>query len=109
MPKNETVERLAGGIAHDFDLLLTAIVGHAENLSDYLSPGDPRSLQVAPIRQAAERPSNLTHQLLAFSRTQPLRPTLLDLNAVLARARHSLRRGRRGPTRPESPPAEWPC
>jgi CheY-like chemotaxis protein len=92
MAKNETVERLAGGIAHDFDLLLAAIVGHAENLSDYLSPGDPRAQQVAAIRQAAERASDLTQQLLAFSRTQTLRPTILDLNAVIARARHGLRR-----------------
>ena len=92
MAQNETVERLAGGIAHDFDLLLTAIVGHAENLSDDLSPGDPRALQVAAIRQAAERASNLTQQLLAFSRTQTLRPSILDLNAVMARARHGLRR-----------------
>jgi CheY-like chemotaxis protein len=92
MAKNETVERLAGGIAHDFDLLLTAIVGHAENLSDYLSPGDPRAQQVTAIRQAAERAVNLTQQLLAFSRTQTLRPSILDLNAVIARARHGLRR-----------------
>jgi CheY-like chemotaxis protein len=92
MAKNETVERLAGGIAHDFDLLLTAIVGHAETLSDYLSPGDPRALQVAAIRQAAERASRLTQQLLAFSRTQTLQPTVLDLNAVIERARHGLRR-----------------
>jgi len=90
MSKNDTVERLAGGIAHDFDLLLTAIVGHAESLSDYLSPGDPRAQQVAAIRQAAEQASNLTQQLLAFSRTQTLRPTILDLNAVIERARHGL-------------------
>jgi CheY-like chemotaxis protein len=92
MAKNETVERLAGGIAHDFDVLLTAIVGHAEHLSDYLSPGDPRASQVAAIRQAAEQASSLTQQLLAFSRTQTLRTTILDLNAVIARARHGLRR-----------------
>jgi len=92
MAKNETVERLAGGIAHDFDLLLTAIVSHAENLNDYLSPGDPRATEVTAIRQAAERASSLTRQLLAFSRTQTLRPALVDLNAVVDRARHGLRR-----------------
>src|SRR5712691_1457098 len=92
MSKNDTVERLAGGIAHDFDLLLTAIVGHAESLSDYLSPGDPRAQQVAAIRQAAVQASSLTQQLLAFSRTQTLRPAVLDLNAVIERARHGLGR-----------------
>jgi len=90
--KNDTVERLAGGIAHDFDVLLTAIIGHAENLSDYLSPGDPRAAEVAAIRHAAEQASSLTQQLLAFSRTQTLRPTVVDLNAVLARARSGLQR-----------------
>jgi two-component system cell cycle sensor histidine kinase/response regulator CckA len=92
MPKNETVELLAGGIAHDFDLLLTAIVGHADNLSDYLSPADPRAAEVVAIRQAAAQANALTQQLLAFSRTQALQPTVVDLNGVLDRMRHGLQR-----------------
>src|SRR5689334_11137797 len=92
MSKNDTVERLAGGIAHDFDLLLAAIIGHAEHLSDDLSPGDPRTVHVTGIRQAAEQASSLTQQLLAFSRSQTLRPTAVDVNAAIARARHRLQR-----------------
>jgi CheY-like chemotaxis protein len=92
MSKNETVELLAGGIAHDFDALLSAIVGHADNLSDYISPGDPRAAEVAAIREAAETAAALTRQLLAFSRTQALRPTIVDLNAIVERARPALRR-----------------
>src|SRR5262249_10502895 len=92
MSKNDTIERLAGGIAHDFDLLLAAIIGHAEHLSDYLSPGDPRALQVAAIRRAAEQASDLTQQLLAFSRSQTLRPTIVDVDSAVARVRHRLQR-----------------
>jgi signal transduction histidine kinase len=73
MTKNDTVERLAGGIARDFDQFLTTIIGHAEALGDYLSPGDPRAGDVAAIRHAAERAFGLTQQLLAFSRTRGLR------------------------------------
>jgi two-component system cell cycle sensor histidine kinase/response regulator CckA len=92
MPKDETVELLAGGIAQDFDALLSAIVGHADNLSDYISPADPRAAEVAGIREAAESAVALTRQLLAFSRTQDLRLTTVDLNAVVQRSRHTLRR-----------------
>jgi two-component system cell cycle sensor histidine kinase/response regulator CckA len=92
MTTDETVELLAGGIAHDFDALLGAIVGHADNLSDYLSPADPRAAEVAAIRHAAETASALTRQLLAFSRTQPLRPRIVDLDAIVQRSRHALQR-----------------
>jgi two-component system, cell cycle sensor histidine kinase and response regulator CckA len=92
MTKHDTVERLAGGIAHDFDLLLTAIIGHAEMLSGDLSAGDPRAVQVTAIRRAAEQASNLTQQLLAFSRSQTLRPTVVDVDAAIERTRHGLQR-----------------
>src|SRR5258707_1065503 len=92
MPRNETVELLAGGIAHDFDALLTTIVGRAENLSDFISPGDPRAADVAAIREAAEAAASLTRQLLAFSRRQALQPTVVDINAVVERLRHKLHR-----------------
>ena len=90
--ENDTVERLAGGIAHDFDALLKAIIAHAESLSDHLSPGDPRAVKVAAIRKAAERASSLTRQLLAFSRTLALRPTIVNLNDLVQRSRHTLGR-----------------
>jgi hypothetical protein len=92
MATNDTVELLAGGIAHDFDALLSAIVGHADTLTDCLSPGDPRAAQVAAIRQAAEQAATLTQQLLAFSRTQSRQPSVLNLNTVVEEARATLQR-----------------
>jgi CheY-like chemotaxis protein len=92
MSKNETVELLAGGIAHDFEGLLTTIVGRAENLSDFISPGDPRAADVAAIREAAEAAASLTQQLLAFSRRQALRPVVVDVNAVVEGLRYKLHR-----------------
>jgi two-component system cell cycle sensor histidine kinase/response regulator CckA len=92
MPKKNTVERLAGGIAGDFHQFLTTIIGHAETLGEYLSPGDPRAGDVAAIRHAAERAFGLTEQLLAFSRTRGLRPAVADLNAIIGRSRYTLQR-----------------
>jgi two-component system cell cycle sensor histidine kinase/response regulator CckA len=92
MATNDTVGLLAGGIAHDFDALLDAIVGHADALTDCLSPGDPRSAQVAAIRQAAEQAAVLTQRLLAFSGTQPRQLAVLSLNAIIDRARPTLQR-----------------
>ena len=54
MPNNDIVERLAGGIAHDVDVLLKAIVAHAESLSDHLSPGDPRAVKVGAFSAAID-------------------------------------------------------
>src|SRR4051812_31386547 len=92
MPKHEAVELLAGGIAHDFDVLLTTIAGRAENLSDFISPGDPRAADVAAIREAAEAAASLTRQLLAFSRRQALRPTVVDVTTVIEGLRYKLHR-----------------
>jgi CheY-like chemotaxis protein len=92
MAKKDTVERLAGGIARDFDQYLTTIIGHAETLGEYLSPGDPRAGDVAAIRHAAERAFGLTQQLLAFSRTRGLRPKVADLNGIIGRLRYTLQR-----------------
>jgi len=92
MTTHDTVELLAGGIAHDFDALLDAIMGHADALTDCLSPGDPRSVQVAAIRQAAEQAAALTQRLLAFSGTQPRQLTMLSLNVIIERARPTLQR-----------------
>jgi two-component system cell cycle sensor histidine kinase/response regulator CckA len=92
MASNDTVELLAGGIAHDFDALLNAIVGHADTLTDCLSPGDPRAVQVAAIRRAAEQAATLTQQLLAYSRTQARQPAVLNLNAIIDAARPTLQR-----------------
>lgn len=82
--KMETVGRLAGGIAHEFNSLLTAILGHSELL---LGKGFPDSLQVrgaAEINKAARKAATLTRQLLAYGRRQMLRPAILNLNLVLS-------------------------
>ena len=92
MATDDTIEQLAGGIANDFDALLNAIVGHADTLTDCLSPGDPRAVEVAAIRRAAEQAATLIQQLLAFSRTQSRQPAVLNLNTVVESARPTLQR-----------------
>ncbi|MBN2195380.1 MAG: response regulator [Polyangiaceae bacterium] len=82
--KMEAIGRLTGGVAHDFNNVLTVILGQSELVLDSLSPNSLAHEGVAQIRQAAERAAKLTRQLLAFSRRQLLRPELLDLNQVVA-------------------------
>ncbi|MHB0980792.1 MAG: ATP-binding protein [Thermoleophilia bacterium] len=78
----EAIGRLAGGVAHDFNNVLTAIVGHADLLRDGLDPDAPSQEDVAEIRKAADRAAALTRQLLAFSRRQAMQPHVFDLNEV---------------------------
>jgi PAS domain S-box-containing protein len=82
--KMETVGKLAGGIAHEFNSIMTAIIGQSELLLADLSLSSPLIKNAAEIRKAAERAATLTRQLLAFGRKQILRLEILDLNAVLA-------------------------
>jgi two-component system cell cycle sensor histidine kinase/response regulator CckA len=79
----EAVGRLAGGVAHDFNNVLTAITGTCDLLLLDLAPGDRRREDVEDIKKAAERATTLTRQLLAFSRRQVLQAQTLDLNAVV--------------------------
>jgi signal transduction histidine kinase/putative methionine-R-sulfoxide reductase with GAF domain len=90
--KMEAVGRLAGGVAHDFNNQLTAIIGYAEMLGADVPEGDPRKTDVKEIVKAARHAADLTRQLLAFSRKQVLRPRLVDLNALLEDMRALLRR-----------------
>jgi len=90
--KMESVGRLAGGIAHDFNNILTAIRGNVDLLLETLAPGDERVEEVTEIRDAAERASALTRQLLAFSRKQFLQPRELDLNGLVRDVEKMLRR-----------------
>ena len=82
--KMETVGKLAGGVAHEFNSLLTAIIGQSELLLDDLPAEGPLGDGAREIRQAAERAAILTRQLLAYGRKQILQPAILDLNVVLA-------------------------
>ena len=90
--KMEAIGRLAGGVAHDFNNLLTVINGHAELALSTLDTSDVCYEDLAEIRRAGERAAALTAQLLAFSRRQIVRPTVLDLNEVIADSAEMLRR-----------------
>jgi len=79
----EAVARLAGGLAHNYNNLMTSILGHSDLLLLRL-PGDAVGRRsVEGIRQAGERAAVLTRQLLAFSREQAMMPKALDLNALV--------------------------
>lgn len=90
--KMEAVGRLAGGVAHDFNNVLSIILGHGELVMQKLPPGDPTRDEVKEVTTAAERAASLTRQLLAFSRQQVLEPKVLDLNAVLRETHRMLAR-----------------
>jgi len=82
----EAVGRLAGGIAHDLNNMLAAILGFCEFLHRSLGPNDPRRGDVEEIMHAADRSANLTRQLLAFARRELIQPKVLDINAVVRKA-----------------------
>src|SRR5581483_3632711 len=81
--KMEAVGRLAGGVAHDFNNMLTAIMSYAELVQHDLPDQSPAQDDLNEIRSAARRAADLTRQLLAFSRQQLLEPRVLDLNEVV--------------------------
>jgi signal transduction histidine kinase len=86
--KMETVGRLAGGVAHDFNNMLAVILGHVELALLQVDPAQPLHEDLSAIQKAAARSADLTRQLLAYARRQTIAPTVLDLNetvpAVLA-------------------------
>jgi signal transduction histidine kinase/CheY-like chemotaxis protein len=89
--KMETVGQLTGGMAHDFNNLLTVILGNVELLTEALA-GDPRLKALAEMTgEAAQRGADLTANLLAFSRKQPLAPRITDINRLVARVDELLR------------------
>ncbi len=89
--KLESIGRLAGGVAHDFNNMLTAILGNVHLAASASSLADAQSL-LGEVREAAERSAALTAQLLAFARRQVIEPKVVDLNALIGRLSALLRR-----------------
>lgn len=92
LQKMDAVGRLAGGVAHDFNNMLSVILSYAELIYRQLSPQDPMRAEADEIRNAARRAGELTHQLLLLSRHQTVEPRVLDINEVLLRIEKMLRR-----------------
>jgi len=90
--KMESVGRLAGGVAHDFNNMLTVILGHAELLLMRFNASHPVHTSIIEISKAAERSADLTRQLLAFARKQNASPVSIDLNVTLEGMLSILRR-----------------
>jgi two-component system cell cycle sensor histidine kinase/response regulator CckA len=90
--KMEAVGRLAGGVAHDFNNLLTVITGYSDMLLAGRTLAEGQRSALTEIRRAAERGGALTHQLLAFSRRQPLESKLLHINDLIIQLEKMLRR-----------------
>ncbi len=90
--KMEAFGQLAGGVAHDFNNLLTVILGQCETLRDPASDAELKDEAVRDVANAARSASNLTRQLLVFSRQQAMNPAALDFNVVVAGVAKMLRR-----------------
>jgi CheY-like chemotaxis protein len=90
--KMEAIGRLAGGIAHDFNNILTVIRGYTELSLLCLKEGDPLKVNLAEVQKASGRASDLTRQLLAFSRRQILEMKVFNLNALVKDLDKMLRR-----------------
>jgi signal transduction histidine kinase len=89
--KMESIGRLAGGVAHDFNNMLGVILGYTELAMDAVDPSQPLHGDLSEIRTAAERSAVLTRQLLAFARKQIISPRTLDLNQTVEGTLNMLR------------------
>ena len=90
--KMQAVGQLAGGVAHDFNNILTAIIGHCDLMLMRHTPGDSDYDDIQQIKSNSNRAAGLTRQLLAFSRQQTLRPQVVQLTDVVAEVSHLLKR-----------------
>lgn len=90
--KMEAIGRLAGGVAHDFNNILTVITGYSSILLARIPAGDPLRDYVQEIDQAGASAASLTHELLAFSRKKVLQPEILNVNSIVERQVKMLKR-----------------
>ncbi|HEU4334072.1 MAG TPA: ATP-binding protein, partial [Candidatus Eisenbacteria bacterium] len=90
--KMEAIGQLAGGVAHDFNNILTAVIGYSDLLLTRLTEGDPNRRAVEEIRKGGERAAGLTRQLLAFGRRMTTQPRVVDPNAAVRDLEPMLRR-----------------
>lgn len=90
--KLEAVGKLAGGVAHDFNNMLSVILGHAEMAMDRIDPSLTLFDHLREIRTAAQRSTDICRQLLAFARKQTIIPKVIDLNAIVEGMLKMLRR-----------------
>ena len=90
--KMESIGRLAGGVAHDFNNMLQAILGYTEMALEQVKPGEPLHTDLKEIQKASQRSAALTRQLQAFARKQIALPRILDLNEAVAGMTGMLRR-----------------
>jgi PAS domain S-box-containing protein len=90
--KMESIGRLAGGVAHDFNNMLSVINGYSELVLEQLPPDSALRDDIGEILNAGQRAALITHQLLAFSRQQLLTPRLININAVVSEIEKMLRR-----------------
>ena len=80
----ESIGRLAGGVAHDYNNALSVIIGFTELAMDEVDPAGPLRANLGQVLTAAQRAADITRQLLAFARKQPIAPKVLDLNLTVA-------------------------
>ncbi len=90
--KLESVGRLAGGVAHDYNNMLSVILGYADLAKGRLAPGDPLEDDLQEIIGAAERSADITRQLLAFASKQTIAPKLANINELIENMLKMLRR-----------------
>ncbi|MDD5167622.1 MAG: PAS domain S-box protein [Syntrophales bacterium] len=90
--KIESIGRLAGGVAHDFNNMLGVILGHVEMALEQVDPAQPLHANLQEIRKAAERSADLTRRLLAFARKQTIAPKVIDINKTVKGMLEMLRR-----------------
>jgi two-component system, cell cycle sensor histidine kinase and response regulator CckA len=90
--KLEAIGQLAGSVAHDFNNMLTAILGYAELLTEQIGPDKPIGRDLQEIVAAAQRAAALTRQLLAFGRKQAITPVILSVNGIIEDLQPMLRR-----------------